>query len=83
MEVFLVGPTFFSAVISLYWLNPVKEDFDDMKEGMIHWGWPHCVQQRDITQTAIDRKLTLIAWEAMHSWSEHEGNWQKHTFHTQ
>ncbi len=59
--------------------KPVHKDFEDMKEGTIHWGWPHCVQQRDITQTAIDRKLTLIAWEAMHSWSA-EGKWQLHTF---
>ena len=60
--------------------KPVQEDFDDMKEGTIHWGWPHCVQQRTITQTAIDRKLTLIAWEAMHRWSTH-GDWQLHIFH--
>ncbi|NRB50895.1 MAG: alanine dehydrogenase [Saprospiraceae bacterium] len=59
--------------------KPVHKDFEDMKEGTIHWGWPHCVQQRDITQTAIDRKLTLIAWEAMHSWSA-GGEWQLHTF---
>jgi len=59
--------------------KPVQEDFDDMKEGTIHWGWPHCVQQRGITQTAIDQKLTLIAWEAMHRWSSH-GDWQMHIF---
>jgi alanine dehydrogenase len=59
--------------------KPVQEDFDDMKAGTIHWGWPHCVQQREITQTAIDRKLTLIAWEAMHRWSTH-GDWQMHIF---
>jgi alanine dehydrogenase len=50
-----------------------------MREGTVSWGWPHCVQQQDITQTAIDRKLTLIAWEAMHSWSS-VGKWQKHIF---
>ena len=60
--------------------KPVPEDFDKMKEGSIHWGWPHCVQQKRITQTAIDRKLTLIAWEAMHRWSAH-GDWQVHVFH--
>ncbi len=59
--------------------KPVQEDFDDMKAGTIHWGWPHCVQQRGITQTAIDKKLTLIAWEAMHRWSSH-GDWQMHIF---
>lgn len=60
--------------------KPVQADFAMMKEGTIHWGWPHCVQQQDITQTAIDRKLTLIAWEAMHRWSKH-GDWQMHIFH--
>ncbi len=60
--------------------KPVAADFEDMKAGMIHWGWPHCVQQRAITQTAIDRKLTLIAWEAMHRWSKN-GDWQMHIFH--
>ena len=60
--------------------KPIQEDFDEMKEGTIHWGWPHCVQQKGITQTAIDKKLTLIAWEAMHRWSAH-GDWQLHIFH--
>ena len=60
--------------------KPIQEDFDDMKAGTIHWGWPHCVQQRSITQSAIDKKLTLIAWEAMHRWSSH-GDWQMHIFH--
>ena len=59
--------------------KPVQQDFDEMKEGTIHWGWPHCVQQRVITQTAIDQKLTLIAWEAMHRWSA-TGEWQMHIF---
>ena len=60
--------------------KPLQEDFEQMKEGTIHWGWPHCVQQKGITQTAIERKLTLIAWEAMHRWSAH-GDWQLHIFH--
>lgn len=60
--------------------KPVLEDFKKMKPGSIHWGWPHCVQQKDITQAAIDRRLTLIAWEAMHRWSKH-GDWQMHIFH--
>jgi alanine dehydrogenase len=59
--------------------KPVIDDFETMREGAIHWGWPHCVQQTEITQSAIDKKLTLIAWEAMHRWSRH-GDWQMHTF---
>jgi len=48
--------------------KPLPEDLQELQEGGILWGWPHCVQQREITQIAIDRKLTLIAWEAMFSW---------------
>ena len=59
--------------------KPLQADFASMKTGAIHWGWPHCVQQHGITQTAIDRKQTLIAWEEMHQWTE--GQWQMHTFY--
>lgn len=59
--------------------KPVQEDIDSMQDGSILWGWPHCVQQQAITQSSIDHRLTLIAWEAMHSWSTH-GDWQMHTF---
>ncbi len=60
--------------------KPVLGDFESMKEGTILWGWPHCVQQKLFTQISIDKKLTLIAWEAMHRWSAH-GDWQMHTFY--
>ncbi len=49
--------------------KPLPEDLRELRENGILWGWPHCVQQREITQIAIDRKLTLIAWEAMFSWN--------------
>jgi alanine dehydrogenase len=48
--------------------KPLPEDLQEVQEGGILWGWPHCVQQREMTQIAIERKLTLIAWEAMFSW---------------
>lgn len=48
--------------------KPLPEDLREMREGGVLWGWPHCVQQQEITQIAIDRKLTLIAWEAMFRW---------------
>jgi alanine dehydrogenase len=60
--------------------KPVQADFDSMREGSILWGWPHCVQQQGFTQSAIDKRMTLIAWEAMHRWSRH-GDWQMHTFY--
>jgi len=49
--------------------KPLPEDLQGLREGGILWGWPHCVQQGEITQIAIDRKLTLIAWEAMFAWN--------------
>jgi alanine dehydrogenase len=49
--------------------KPTAADLEQLAEGAVLWGWPHCVQQRDITQVAIDRRLTLIAFEAMYRWS--------------
>jgi len=55
--------------------KPSERDLGEMGEGGILWGWPHCVQGRAITQQAIDRKLTLLAWEAMFTWrGEHPGH---------
>jgi len=59
--------------------KPGQEDIDSIPKGKILWGWAHCVQQKGITQTAIDNKLTLITWESMHRWSKH-GDWQMHIF---
>ena len=60
--------------------KPLEEDLAELREGQILWGWPHCVQQEGITQQAIDRRLTLIAWEAMNHW-EHDGAFGLHVFH--
>ena len=59
--------------------KPVPDDFERLREGQVLWGWPHCVQDAAITQTAIDRKLTLIAWEAMNLWDD-EGRYSEHIF---
>jgi len=48
--------------------KPVLADLQELREGGILWGWPHCVQQRALTQVAIDRKQTLIAFEDMFVW---------------
>jgi len=50
--------------------KPLAKDLAQMREGTIVWGWPHCIQQKEITQVAIERKLTLIAWEEMFTWSQ-------------
>ena len=60
--------------------KPVAEDFRAMRDGGILWGWPHCVQQQELTQIAIDKKLTLIAFEAMFRWRR-EGSRGVHIFY--
>jgi N5-(carboxyethyl)ornithine synthase len=49
--------------------KPVISDLQELKEGGMLWGYPHCAQQNALTQCAIDRKLTLIAFEDMFVWS--------------
>jgi len=60
--------------------KPLPLDLAAMREGQVLWGWPHCVQNEEITQLGIDRRLTLIAFEAMHHWSE-DGSFHVHVFH--
>jgi alanine dehydrogenase len=50
-------------------LKPQHEDVSALRPGGTLWGWPHCVQDRELTQIAIDRGLTLIAFEAMNHWT--------------
>jgi len=60
--------------------KPTTDDLSDLRERQVLWGWPHCVQDEAVTQLAIDRRLTLIAWEAMNRWSA-DGAFQVHVFH--
>ncbi|MFD2561434.1 N(5)-(carboxyethyl)ornithine synthase [Aquimarina rubra] len=60
--------------------KPVLSDLQELKTGGVLWGYPHCAQQMQITQTAIDRKLTLIAFEDMFVWSPN-GRIGRHTFY--
>jgi alanine dehydrogenase len=60
--------------------KPVLADLEELKEGGTLWGYVHCVQQQDITQAALDRKQTLIAFEDMFIWSP-EGHVGRHTFY--
>lgn len=60
--------------------KPQASDLEDLREGQVLWGWPHCVQDRQITQLAIDKSLTLIAWEAMNHWQS-DGGFGLHVFH--
>jgi alanine dehydrogenase len=60
--------------------KPLAEDLETLRHGQVVWGWPHCVQDERMTQVAIDRGLTLIAWEAMNHWTR-DGNFSVHVFH--
>ncbi len=60
--------------------KPVLSDLKQLRKGGILWGYPHCVQQNAVTQTAIDRKLTLLAFEDMFVWTP-DGQRGRHTFY--
>ncbi len=60
--------------------KPILSDLSELREGGILWGYPHCAQQRAITQEAIDCRLTLIAFEDMFVWGN-EGQIGRHTFY--
>jgi len=60
--------------------KPLPEDLAERRSDTVLWGWPHCVQDEAITQLAIDRRLTLIAWEAMNHWTD-EQHFSLHVFH--
>ncbi|MBU3995703.1 MAG: N(5)-(carboxyethyl)ornithine synthase [Actinobacteria bacterium] len=55
-------------------------DLAGLRDGQTVWGWPHCVQDAEIAQLAIDKKLTLIAFEAMTHWNN-DGSFGLHVFH--
>ncbi|WP_425553722.1 N(5)-(carboxyethyl)ornithine synthase [Isoptericola hypogeus] len=60
--------------------KPQAVDVAAIPEGRVLWGWPHCVQDAGMTQTAIDRRLTLVAFEAMNHWTR-SGDFSLHVFH--
>ena len=60
--------------------KPVLADFEQLREGGVRWGDPHGTQQRQVTQLAINRKQTLIAFEDMFVWGP-EGQVGRHTFY--
>lgn len=60
--------------------KPLASDLAELREGQVLWGWPHCVQDPEVTQIAIDSRLTLIAWEAMNHWTR-DGSFNLHVFH--
>ncbi|HEY9844259.1 MAG: N(5)-(carboxyethyl)ornithine synthase [Candidatus Sericytochromatia bacterium] len=61
-------------------LKPAVSDLQAMPEGGLIWGWCHCVQQSRIAQSAIDRRLTLLTFEAMYAWGP-DGLPGRHSFY--
>lgn len=60
--------------------KPQLEDLRDLHDGQVLWGWPHLVQDERMTQLAIDKRLTVIAFEAMNHWGG-DGTFGLHVFH--
>lgn len=59
--------------------KPTISDLEELGPGQVLWGWPHCVQDSQITQAAINNRLTLIAFESMHYWNSN-GSIRQHVF---
>ncbi|MEZ5114997.1 MAG: N(5)-(carboxyethyl)ornithine synthase [Candidatus Nanopelagicales bacterium] len=60
--------------------KPMLSDVEALRDGQVLWGWPHLVQDPAMTQLAIDKRLTMIAWEAMNHWAD-DGSFGVHVFH--
>ncbi len=60
--------------------KPLLQDVEQMRDGQTLWGWPHLVQDPVLTQAAIDRRLSVIAWETMNHWNA-DGSFGVHVFH--
>jgi alanine dehydrogenase len=60
--------------------KPQHSDVAALGPGQVLWGWPHCVQDVELTQLAIDRELTVMAFEAMNHWTR-DGRVSVHVFH--
>lgn len=61
-------------------LKPCAADLAALREGQVLWGWPHCVQDRALTDQAVERRQTVIAFEAMNVWGS-DGSFKLHVFH--
>lgn len=60
--------------------KPQASDVRELRDGQVLWGWPHLVQDAELTQLAIDKRLTMIAFEAMQHWGP-DGSFGLHVFH--
>jgi alanine dehydrogenase len=60
--------------------KPTLDDVASLRDGQVLWGWPHVVQDPQMTQICIDKRLTLMAWEVMNHWTP-SGDFVVHVFH--
>lgn len=60
--------------------KPTAPEVEALRDGQVLWGWPHCVQDAELTQLAIDKRLTMIAFEAMNHWGS-DGSFGLHVLH--
>ena len=60
--------------------KPTLDDISSLRDGQVLWGWPHAVQDPQLTQICIDKRVTLMAWEAMNHWTP-SGDFVVHVFH--
>jgi Alanine dehydrogenase len=60
--------------------KPTLDDVACLRDGQVLWGWPHVVQDPQMTQICIDKRLTVMAWEAMNHWTP-SGDFVVHVFH--
>ena len=60
--------------------KPQHSDVAALSPGQVLWGWLHCVQDPELTQLAIDRRLTLISFESMNHRTR-DGHIGLHVFH--
>lgn len=60
--------------------KPQLDDLRDLRDGQVLWGWPHLVQDQAMAQISIDKRLTVIAFEAMNHWGG-DGAFGLHVFH--
>lgn len=60
--------------------KPMVEDLRALREGATLWGWLHFVLYGHLADVAIERRLTVITWEAMYEEASVDGR-PLHTFH--
>ncbi|WP_137846028.1 N(5)-(carboxyethyl)ornithine synthase [Microbacterium sp. 2FI] len=73
-------PELIAAADVLLLPKPQHEDLREMRDGQTLWGWPHLVQDAEMTQIALDKRLSVIAFEAMNHWGS-DGAFGLHVFH--